>query len=159
MCACVVLVVGMVAAVNLAVPMPAASALNPSAPALVWIVDTYVIVFACLVIPGGAAGDRFGRKGVLLAVLLHAVPAGRKNATIATLGLDDRHRRSGLGMTAAGRSCPADRGAGCSPPPGAACSSSPGSPAPACCSSVAGCSDCLRAAPGRRTPCTPRGSW
>ncbi|MFG1640007.1 MFS transporter [Amycolatopsis sp. NPDC049252] len=69
MCACVVLVVGMVAAINLAVPMLAASALHPSAPALVWIVDTYVIFFACLVIPGGGAGDRFGRKGVLLAGL------------------------------------------------------------------------------------------
>jgi MFS family permease len=125
MCACVVLVIGLVAAINLAVPMLAASALHPSAPALLWIVDTYVIFFACLVIPGGAAGDRFGRKGVLLAglvlfaagamisaaapnvavllisraitgvgaaavlpntlaVLLHAVPAGRKGATIAT---------------------------------------------------------------------------
>ncbi|WP_072482370.1 MFS transporter [Amycolatopsis australiensis] len=125
MCACVVLVVGMVAAINLAVPMLAASDLHPSASSLVWIVDTYVIVFACLVIPGGAAGDRFGRKGVLLAglglfaagtllsavapdvvlllagravtgagaaavlpnslaVLLHAVPARRRPATIAT---------------------------------------------------------------------------
>ncbi|MGV9336322.1 MFS transporter [Nocardia sp. NPDC003726] len=125
MCACVVLVVGMVAAINLAVPMLSASALHPSASALIWIVDTYVIVFACLVIPGGAAGDRFGRKGVLLiglvlfaagallcalapnvalllagraitgvgaaavlpntlSVLLHAVPAERKGATIAT---------------------------------------------------------------------------
>lgn len=70
MCACVVLVVGLVAAVNLAVPMLAADAMHPSASALVWIVDSYVIVFACLVIPGGAAGDRFGRKGVLLAGLL-----------------------------------------------------------------------------------------
>ncbi|MGW5718797.1 MFS transporter [Amycolatopsis sp. NPDC003865] len=69
MCACVALVVGMVAAVNLAVPMLAASGLHPSAATLVWIVDTYVIVFACLVIPGGAAGDRYGRKGVLLAGL------------------------------------------------------------------------------------------
>ncbi|TVT11624.1 MFS transporter [Amycolatopsis bartoniae] len=125
MCACVVLVVGMVAAINLAVPMLAASPLHPSAPVLVWIVDTYVIFFACLVIPGGAAGDRLGRKGVLLtglvlfaagallsavapdvmlllagravtgigaaavlpntlAVLLHAVPAERRGATIAT---------------------------------------------------------------------------
>ncbi|KAA9156366.1 MFS transporter [Amycolatopsis acidicola] len=125
MCGCVVLVVGMVAAINLAVPMLASSALHPSASALVWIVDTYVIFFACLVIPGGAAGDRFGRKGILLsglalfaagalvsavspnvalvlvgravtgvgaaavlpntlAVLLHAVPAERKGATIAT---------------------------------------------------------------------------
>jgi MFS family permease/uncharacterized protein YjeT (DUF2065 family) len=70
MCACVVLVIGMVAAINLAVPMLAASTLHPSASALVWIVDTYVIFFACLVIPGGAAGDRFGRKGVLLAGLM-----------------------------------------------------------------------------------------
>ncbi|MEU6782683.1 MFS transporter [Nonomuraea angiospora] len=31
--------------------------------------DAYVIVFACLLIPAGAAGDRFGRKGVLLAGL------------------------------------------------------------------------------------------
>ncbi|WP_370623059.1 MFS transporter [Streptomyces tsukubensis] len=38
-------------------------------------VDGYVVVFACLVIPGGAAGDRFGRKGVLLAGLL-TVAAG-----------------------------------------------------------------------------------
>ncbi|MEU3770836.1 MFS transporter [Amycolatopsis keratiniphila] len=69
MCACVVLMVGMVAAINLAVPMLAASDLRPSASALIWIVDTYVVFFACLVIPGGAAGDRFGRKGVLLAGL------------------------------------------------------------------------------------------
>ncbi|MEU0506528.1 MFS transporter [Nocardia sp. NPDC005998] len=76
MCACVVLVIGMVAAINLAVPMLAASALHPSASALVWIVDTYVIVFACLVIPGGAAGDRLGRKGILLVGLgLFAVGA------------------------------------------------------------------------------------
>ncbi|MFG1795945.1 MFS transporter [Nocardia sp. NPDC049149] len=76
MCACVVLVVGMVAAINLAVPMLAASTLHPSASALIWIVDTYVIFFACLVIPGGAAGDRFGRKGVLLTgLLLFAVGA------------------------------------------------------------------------------------
>ncbi|WP_063275978.1 MFS transporter [Amycolatopsis keratiniphila] len=70
MCACVVLMVGMVAAINLAVPMLAASDLHPSASALIWIVDTYVVFFACLVIPGGATGDRFGRKGVLLAGLV-----------------------------------------------------------------------------------------
>ncbi len=76
MCAAVVLVVGMVASINLAVPMLAASDLRPSASALIWIVDTYVVFFACLVIPGGAAGDRFGRKGVLLAgLVLFAVGA------------------------------------------------------------------------------------
>src|ERR1700753_2843803 len=80
MCACVVLVIGMVAAINLAVPMLAASALHPSAAALVWIVDIYVIFFACLVIPAGAAGDRFGRKGVLLAGLALFAAGGLMSA-------------------------------------------------------------------------------
>src|SRR5690242_14855933 len=71
-CVCVatMLVVGLVAAVNLAVPMLAASGLRPSASELLWIVDAYVVAFACLVIPGGAAGDRFGRKGVLMTGLM-----------------------------------------------------------------------------------------
>lgn len=91
MCACVVLVVGMVAAVNLAVPLLAGSALHPSASALVWIVDTYVICFACLVIPGGAAGDRFGRKGILLAGLVlfaagTAVSAAAPGVTVLLAG-------------------------------------------------------------------------
>ncbi len=67
MCACTALVVGFVAAINLAVPKLAASALRPSSADLLWIVDAYVIVFACLVIPCGAVGDRLGRKGALLA--------------------------------------------------------------------------------------------
>lgn len=69
-CACTILVVGLVAAINLAVPMLASSELHPSSSELLWIVDAYVVVFACLVIPGGAAGDRFGRKGVLIAGLV-----------------------------------------------------------------------------------------
>ncbi|WP_285496496.1 MFS transporter [Actinomadura sp. NBRC 104425] len=69
MSACVVLVVAMVAAVNLAIPKLAASDLAPSATQVVWIVDTYVLVFGCLLIPAGAVGDRLGRKGVLLAGL------------------------------------------------------------------------------------------
>ena len=70
MCACTALVVGFVAAINLAVPMLAAGSLHPTSAQLLWIVDAYVVIFACLVIPGGAAGDRFGRKGVLLTGLL-----------------------------------------------------------------------------------------
>lgn len=65
-CACVLLVMVMVAAVNLAIPDLAASGLHPSASELLWIVDAYVIVFAGLLIPAGALGDRFGRKGALL---------------------------------------------------------------------------------------------
>ncbi|MGW6010560.1 MFS transporter [Streptomyces sp. NPDC055210] len=63
---CTALVVGFVAAINLAVPQLAASALRPTSSNLLWIVDAYVVVFACLVIPAGAAGDKFGRKGVLM---------------------------------------------------------------------------------------------
>ncbi|MGK5550043.1 MFS transporter [Actinomadura kijaniata] len=69
MSACVVLVVGMVAAVNLAVPKLAAGDLRPSRTELLWAVDAYVLVFGCLLIPAGALGDRFGRKGTLLAGL------------------------------------------------------------------------------------------
>ena len=67
--ACATLVVGFVASINLALPVLGRSDLHPSTSALLWTVDSYVLVFACLVIPGGAAGDRFGRKGVLLAGL------------------------------------------------------------------------------------------
>lgn len=67
--ACATLVVGFVASINLALPVLGGSDLHPSTSALMWTVDSYVLVFACLVIPGGAAGDRFGRKGVLLAGL------------------------------------------------------------------------------------------
>ncbi|NDU72794.1 MFS transporter [Actinomadura sp. DSM 109109] len=66
MSACVVLVVAMVAAVNLAIPKLSGSSLNPSSTELLWIVDSYVLVFGCLLIPAGALGDRYGRKGALL---------------------------------------------------------------------------------------------
>ncbi|WP_433478854.1 MFS transporter [Spirillospora sp. CA-142024] len=69
MSACVVLVVAMVAAVNLSIPKLSASSLSPSSTGLLWIVDSYVLVFGCLLIPAGALGDRCGRKGVLLSGL------------------------------------------------------------------------------------------
>ncbi|OPH49998.1 MFS transporter [Paenibacillus ferrarius] len=90
-CACTILVVGLVAAINLAVPMLAVSGLHPSSSELLWIVDAYVVVFACLVIPGGAAGDNFGRKGVLIAGLITfaagaAISAASANVIILLLG-------------------------------------------------------------------------
>ncbi|MFJ9848986.1 MFS transporter [Streptomyces sp. NPDC101150] len=66
MCLCVTLVVGMVSAVNLAIPDLSAGTLHPSAEAVVWVVDGYVVVFACLLVPAGALADRRGRKGTLL---------------------------------------------------------------------------------------------
>ncbi|TDD67456.1 MFS transporter [Actinomadura rubrisoli] len=69
MSACVVLVVAMVAAINLSIPKLSASSLSPSSTELLWIVDSYVLVFGCLLIPAGALGDRYGRKGALMAGL------------------------------------------------------------------------------------------
>ena len=69
-CVCTVLVIGFVASINLAVPQLSASILHPSASQLLWIVDAYVVLFACLVIPAGSLGDLVGRKGVLTAGLL-----------------------------------------------------------------------------------------
>ncbi|MGW2628663.1 MFS transporter [Streptomyces chattanoogensis] len=66
MCLCVTLVVGTVSAVNLAIPRLSAGTLHPSAEAVVWVVDGYVVVFACLLVPAGALADRRGRKGTLL---------------------------------------------------------------------------------------------
>jgi EmrB/QacA subfamily drug resistance transporter len=66
MCGSVMCVQSLVAAINLAIPKLSASGLNPSPTQLLWIVDSYVIVFAALLVPAGALGDRLGRKGTLL---------------------------------------------------------------------------------------------
>ena len=63
---CVALVVGLVSAINLAIPALAADALRPTATELLWVVDGYVVVFACLLVPAGALADPLGRKGTLL---------------------------------------------------------------------------------------------
>ncbi|MGW2651108.1 MFS transporter [Streptomyces sp. NPDC001393] len=67
--AAVIAVQAMVSGVNLAVPQLSGSGLHPSATQLVWIVDVYLLVFAGLLIPAGALGDRLGRKPVLLSGL------------------------------------------------------------------------------------------
>ncbi len=69
-----VLVLGMVAAVNILIPRLQASSLHPSVSATAWIVDSYTLVFACMLIPAGAVGDRFGRKrGMLIGLFVFAV--------------------------------------------------------------------------------------
>src|SRR5690242_10112481 len=68
-CACVLVAQSMVAAVNLLIPQLSSSDLHPSHTEILWTVDAYVIAFAGLLIPAGALGDRYGRKGALLAGL------------------------------------------------------------------------------------------
>jgi EmrB/QacA subfamily drug resistance transporter len=69
MCLCVVLIIATVAAINVSIPQIETSHLHPSNTQLIWIVDVYVIVFASLLFPAGAIGDRYGRKRALLAGL------------------------------------------------------------------------------------------
>lgn len=66
MSSCAALVFGMGASLNLAIDHIATSALHPSASQVLWIIDSYLVVFGCMMIPSGAIGDRYGRKGVLL---------------------------------------------------------------------------------------------
>ncbi|MFJ3303410.1 MFS transporter [Streptomyces sp. NPDC086549] len=77
LCACVLVAQSMVAAINLLIPELMSSSLHPSHTEILWTVDAYVIAFAGLLVPAGALGDRYGRKGALLAGLaLFAAGAG-----------------------------------------------------------------------------------
>ncbi|MFE9428684.1 MFS transporter [Kitasatospora sp. NPDC006697] len=92
LCTCVGLAQSMVAAVNLLIPRLAASPLHPTPGQLLWAVDAYVIVFAGLLIPAGAFGDRYGRKGALLAGL-----------GVLALGAALSGAAPGMGLVIAGR--------------------------------------------------------
>ena len=64
MCLALVMVVAAVASLNVALPEIARDT-GASQTQLQWIVDAYAIVFAALLLPAGAIGDRFGRKPLL----------------------------------------------------------------------------------------------
>ncbi|MGP4048206.1 DHA2 family efflux MFS transporter permease subunit [Streptomyces sp. 2A115] len=69
MCLALAVVVGMLASLLVAVP-DIARDLGASESDLQWIMNAYGVTFAGLLLPGGALGDRYGRKGVLLAGLV-----------------------------------------------------------------------------------------
>nr|WP_179777407.1 MFS transporter [Amycolatopsis endophytica] len=68
MCSAVGLVIAMVTIVNTALPALAADT-GVTQAQQTWIVDVYTLVLAALVLPMGALGDRYGRRGVLIAGL------------------------------------------------------------------------------------------
>jgi EmrB/QacA subfamily drug resistance transporter len=91
------LVVGLdLTVLNLALPT-LATALHASTSDLQWIVDSYSLVLAALMLPAGLLGDRFGRKRLLLGALTlfaaaslacaYAPSAGALVAARAVLGL------------------------------------------------------------------------
>jgi EmrB/QacA subfamily drug resistance transporter len=68
MCVALMMVVAAVASLNVALPGIARDT-GATQTQLEWIVDAYAIVFASLLLPIGAIGDRFGRKPLLAAGL------------------------------------------------------------------------------------------
>ena len=70
------MVVSAVSGLNVALPSLARDT-GASQGELQWVVDAYTMVFAGLLLPAGAVGDRYGRKGVLLAgLVVFGVAAG-----------------------------------------------------------------------------------
>jgi EmrB/QacA subfamily drug resistance transporter len=67
-CLALAAVVAAVASLNVAIPSIARST-HATETQLTWMVDTYSLVFAALLLPAGAVGDRFGRRRALLAGL------------------------------------------------------------------------------------------
>src|SRR4051812_2694023 len=64
-CIALATVVSAVASLNVAIPSIARDT-HASLTELSWMVDAYALVFAALLLPGGAIGDRFGRRRALL---------------------------------------------------------------------------------------------
>lgn len=94
-----ILVVAGVSSLNLAIPT-IRDALATSNTELLWIVDSYGLVFAGLLLPAGALGDRYGRKEALLAGLVILI-VGAAAAAAASTALALIASRSFMGVGAA----------------------------------------------------------
>lgn len=64
-CFGVLLVISSMVALNTALP-DIAIATSATQSQLTWIVDSYTLALACLLLPAGALGDRYGRRGAML---------------------------------------------------------------------------------------------
>ncbi|WP_051020798.1 MFS transporter [Nocardia araoensis] len=84
-CLTVALVIASMAALYTALPEIAA-ATGASQQQLTWVVDGYTLALACLVLPAGALGDRFGRRAVLVIGLLVFAAGSAAPALLHTPG-------------------------------------------------------------------------
>ena len=64
-CAGVALVIASMIALNTALS-DIAAATSATQTQMAWVVDSYTLVLACLLLPAGAIGDRYGRRRALL---------------------------------------------------------------------------------------------
>ncbi|WP_024935123.1 DHA2 family efflux MFS transporter permease subunit [Actinomadura welshii] len=85
--------------VNVAIPT-LASSLGAGAGALAWIVDSYTLVFAALLLPAGTLGDRFGRHRALTAGML-VFGAGSVGAAVSSTAAQLTAARAVMGVGAA----------------------------------------------------------
>lgn len=69
MCLALVLIVAAVSSLNVAIPTIVRE-LDPSSTEQLWILDSYALVFAGLLLLAGALGDRFGRKKAMIIGLI-----------------------------------------------------------------------------------------
>jgi EmrB/QacA subfamily drug resistance transporter len=100
LCLSVLLVVVANMALNVALPTLGRT-LPASTTSLAWVVDLYVLCFAGLLLPAGALGDRFGRKGALqcgLVIFIVAAALGSQSGSTWQLML----ARAAMGVGAAG---------------------------------------------------------
>src|ERR1700751_4399725 len=67
-CLALAAVVAAMSSLNVALP-GIARATHASQTQLAWIIDAYSLVFASLLLPAGAIGDRYGRRRALIAGL------------------------------------------------------------------------------------------
>ena len=75
-CLALATVVAAMSSLNVALP-GVARATHASQTQLAWVIDAYSLVFASLLLPAGALGDRYGRRLALLAGLVIFGPARR----------------------------------------------------------------------------------
>lgn len=99
LCLSLVLIVASVSSLNVAIPS-IVNALQATQTEQLWILDAYALVFAGLLLPAGAIGDRYGRKGALQAGMAIfgtlAVVGSRLDAPEALIAV-----RAGMGIGAA----------------------------------------------------------
>jgi MFS family permease len=94
-----VLIVASVSSLNVAIPSIQRQ-LDATAAELVWINAAYALVFAGLLLPAGALGDRFGRRGALQTGLVVFI-AGALLATISDDPVQLVFLRGAMGIGAA----------------------------------------------------------